>query len=72
VDTVSEESDNDGLVEVMGQLSERLEPSSEPDYVEAWEAEIADRLGQYERGEVKGIPRRQVIENLGLKSSDGK
>ncbi len=64
--------DEDDLVEVVGRLSEKLEPSTEPDYVEAWEAEINDRLGQYERGEVKGIPWRQVIENLGRKDPDGK
>lgn len=42
----------------------------EPGYEEAWTAELDERLGQIERGEVTLIPWEQVRDLLGRDSDD--
>lgn len=37
-------------------LLESAERDSEPGVLAAWEAEIADRIAEYERGEAKVVP----------------
>ena len=50
------------LVEV---LMASLEPPIEIKYREEWEREIEDRIDAYRRGEMKLIPREDVIRKLG-------
>jgi putative addiction module component (TIGR02574 family) len=43
------------------QLLESIERESDPEVRAAWEAEIADRIARYERGEAKLIPAEDVF-----------
>jgi putative addiction module component (TIGR02574 family) len=43
------------------QLMESVERESDPEVQAAWEAEIADRIARYERGEAKLIPAEEVF-----------
>jgi len=43
------------------QLLESIERESHPEVQAAWEAEIADRIARYERGEAKFIPAGEVF-----------
>lgn len=43
------------------QLLESIERESDPEVQAAWEAEIADRIARYERGEAKLIPAEEVF-----------
>ena len=43
------------------ELLESVERDADPDVQAAWEAEIADRVGKYERGEAKLIPAEEVF-----------
>jgi len=43
------------------ELLESVERDSDPDVQAAWEAEIADRIAKYERGEAKLIPAEEVF-----------
>ncbi len=43
------------------QLMESIERESDPEVQAAWEAEIADRIARYERGEAKLIPAEEVF-----------
>ena len=52
-------------VEERAQLAQELlvsvERDAAPDVQAAWDAEIADRIGRYERGEAKLIPAEEVF-----------
>ena len=43
------------------ELLESVERDADPDVQAAWEAEIADRVAKYERGEAKLIPAEEVF-----------
>lgn len=43
------------------ELLESVERESDPDVQAAWEAEIAERITRYERGEAKLIPAEEVF-----------
>ena len=43
------------------ELLESVERDVDPDVHAAWEAEIADRIAKYERGEAKFIPAEEVF-----------
>ena len=43
------------------ELLESVERDADPDVQAAWEAEIADRIAKYERGEAKLIPAEEVF-----------
>lgn len=43
------------------ELLESVEREADPDVQAAWEAEIADRIARYERGEAKLIPAEEVF-----------
>lgn len=43
------------------ELLESVERDADPDVQAAWEAEIADRIVKYERGEAKLIPADEVF-----------
>jgi putative addiction module component (TIGR02574 family) len=43
------------------ELLESVERESDPDVQAAWEAEIAERIAKYERGEAKLIPAEEVF-----------
>lgn len=43
------------------QLLESIERESDPGVLAAWEAEIADRIARYERGEAKLIPAEDFL-----------
>lgn len=44
------------------ELFESVERDADPDVQAAWEAEIAERIVRYERGEAKLIPAEEVFE----------
>jgi len=50
-------------LEERAQLAQQLsiERESDPEVQAAWEAEIADRIARYERGEAKLIPAEEVF-----------
>jgi putative addiction module component (TIGR02574 family) len=58
--------DLDDRAELVEQLSDTLEPSTDPEYVAAWEAELRRRIDAHESGESKGIPweeaRKQIFD----------
>lgn len=43
------------------ELLESVERELDPDVQAAWEAEIADRIAKYERGEAKLVPAEEVF-----------
>lgn len=43
------------------ELLESVERDADPDVQAAWEAEIANRIAKYERGEAKLIPAEEVF-----------
>lgn len=43
------------------ELLESIERDADPDVQAAWDAEIADRIAKYERGEAKLIPAEEVF-----------
>lgn len=43
------------------ELLESLERDADPDVQAAWDAELADRIARYERGEAKLIPAEEVF-----------
>lgn len=43
------------------ELLEPVERDADPDVQAAWEAEIAERIARYERGEAKLIPAEEVF-----------
>jgi putative addiction module component (TIGR02574 family) len=43
------------------ELLESVEREIDPDVQAAWEAEIADRIAKYERGEAKLVPAEEVF-----------
>jgi putative addiction module component (TIGR02574 family) len=43
------------------ELLESVERDADPDIQAAWDAEIADRIAKYERGEAKLIPAEEVF-----------
>lgn len=43
------------------ELLESVERDADPDVQAAWDAEIADRVTKYERGEAKLIPAEEVF-----------
>ena len=43
------------------ELLESVERESDPEAQASWEAEIADRIARYERGEAKLIPAEEVF-----------
>lgn len=43
------------------ELLESVERDADPDIRAAWEAEIADRVARYERGDAKLIPAEEVF-----------
>jgi len=43
------------------ELLESVEREVDPDVQAAWEAEIADRIAKYERGEAKLVPAEEVF-----------
>lgn len=43
------------------ELLESVERESDPEVQASWEAEIADRIARYERGEAKLIPAEEVF-----------
>jgi putative addiction module component (TIGR02574 family) len=43
------------------ELLESVERDADPDVQAAWDAEIADRVAKYERGEAKLIPAEEVF-----------
>jgi len=45
------------------ELLESVERDADPDVQAAWEAEIANRIAKYERGEAKLIPAEEVFAN---------
>lgn len=47
--------------ELAQELLASIEIDSDPEAQAAWEAEIADRIARYERGEVKLIPAEEVF-----------
>jgi hypothetical protein len=64
-----DESDREEFIDL---LVESAEPSTDPDYVAAWEQEIRARVEEVERGDVKLIPWREVIEQMGRGVIDDK
>lgn len=60
----------DDRMELVDKLSESLEISTDPQYIAEWEAEIARRIEQVERGEVTPIPWREAIKQLGSDKDD--
>ena len=47
--------------ELAQELLASIEIDSDPEAQAAWEAEIADRIARYERGEVRLIPAEEVF-----------
>ena len=43
------------------ELLESVDRDADPDVQAAWDAEIADRIAKYERGEAKLIPAEEVF-----------
>jgi putative addiction module component (TIGR02574 family) len=56
--------DFDERADLIQRLADTLEPSTDPEYVAAWEAEISARIDAHERGESKAIPWREAIEQI--------
>jgi putative addiction module component (TIGR02574 family) len=56
--------DLDDRADLIARLTDTLEPSTDPEYLAAWEAEIRERIAQVERGETRGIPWREAIEQI--------
>jgi putative addiction module component (TIGR02574 family) len=52
-------------VELVDRVVEAVELSEEPEYLAEWEAEIRERIGEIERGEVKMVPSEEVLDKLG-------
>jgi putative addiction module component (TIGR02574 family) len=63
--------DLDDRADLIQRLADTLEPSTDPAYVAAWESEIRSRIESVERGESKGIPWREAIEQIGRGEDDG-
>ena len=61
--------DEDDRTELCGHLSESLSAERNQEYDAAWESELKERIADVERGDVKLIPWRQVIESLGRKDT---
>ncbi len=51
----------DERAQLAQQLLESIERESDPGVLAAWEAEIADRIARYERGEATLIPAEEVF-----------
>ncbi len=62
--------DADDRMELIDRLSETLEPSTDPEYTAAWEAEIRERIQQVERGQSAPIPWRQAIDQISRGEGD--
>lgn len=52
--------DEDEREELAARLMGTLEPSTDPAYVAAWEAEIKKRIEELDSGEVQAIPWEQA------------
>jgi putative addiction module component (TIGR02574 family) len=63
--------DFDERADLVERLADTLEPSTDPQYLAAWEAEIRARIEAFERGESKGIPWREAIEQIERGENDG-
>lgn len=50
--------------EFVGQLLERLDGSTDPDFDAAWKAEIGRRLADYEAGRTRAIPWEELDREL--------
>ena len=64
-------SDRAELFDRMAESVDPGEPSHDPAYAAEWEAELAARIDQIDRGEVEMIPWEQVRDELGRGGSDG-
>ena len=50
--------------ELVDRLVETAEPSDDPKCLAEWEAEIRQRIGEIDRGEVKMIPWEEARKNM--------
>jgi hypothetical protein len=57
-------------MELIDRLSETLEPSTDPEYAAAWEAEIRERIQQVERGQSAPIPWRHALDQISRGEGD--
>lgn len=62
------DADREELIE---RLADTLKPSTDADYIAAWQAEIQARIQQVERGEVTPIPWKEAIDQIGRGEGDG-
>lgn len=56
--------DFDDRADLVERLADTLEPSTDAEYVTAWEAELRQRIEEHERGESKGIPWEQARKQI--------
>jgi putative addiction module component (TIGR02574 family) len=63
--------DFDERADLVERLADTLEPSTDPEYVAAWETEIRLRIESHERGDSKPIPWREAIEQIRRGQDDG-
>ena len=56
--------DNADRTELAEMLAGTLEPSTDPEYVAAWEDEIRRRIAEVESGAEKPIPWREAMEQI--------
>jgi putative addiction module component (TIGR02574 family) len=61
----------DDRAELVDRLEESLEPSQDPAYVAAWEAEIRERIASVERGAERPIPWREAMDQIRQGVIDG-
>lgn len=67
LDTLSKEAlvlPPDQRVALALRLLESVEPEPEPGIDAAWEAEIASRIDQLDRGEIKAVPASEVFDRV--------
>ena len=57
--------------ELFDMLRVATEPSTDPEYIAAWDAEIRDRLADIESGTAKMIPWEQALEMIRRGEVDG-
>ena len=50
--------------ELVDKLRDTLEPSTDPQYLSEWEAEIVKRLEAHERGESKALPWTEARQQI--------
>lgn len=54
---------NDEILELISELSDRLEPANTP-LSQQWKEEIGDRITELERGDVLPVPQHDVEQRI--------